>query len=253
MKHELVAVWVCYVCVPLLYLLLLPALAEFDPFGRGTFAIGGRLDGVTSFTWYPPDDSVSISRFVQTGAAGGAFAATTAPAINYVWTNKLSRAKRTIGMVIGATLLTAGWFALIVLPVSFGSHEAHALAWAVFLLGYAIHAVASLFVLAPCRFATAYVVASLPLVAGSSFLYFAHSLVWLIVQFVVAAVVLIHTPLLNTIAHPGETSHQPRSCWTRLACCRALLVVPIGASCPGPASGDGAALDGESSALGHAV
>ena len=214
-RWELRAVWTCYVLLPLAYLLLLPALSRLDPFSKGSFAIPGKIDGVTSPSWYPPHDSASISRYVQTGASGGAFAASTAPAIHYVWVNPFSRARRSIAMTVGAALLTGGWAGLILLPVSFGSHEAHAVAWAVFLTGYGVHAVACVCVIeqrSSCLMC--YVAATLPFVILSSFLYFIHSLAWLIVQYLVAASVLVFMPLVNTVAQwhqPGAVATQQRS------------------------------------------
>lgn len=232
--------WTFYVILPMLYLLLLPVLAQLDPFGRGTFAKSGRVDAVQSFTWYPPNDSASLSRYISSGAAGGSFAAITAPAIQYVWTNPLSRRRRTVAMAVGAGALTLGWFGLIVLPVSFGSHEAHAIAWALFLLGYAVHALACLAVHECSRCISIYVVATLPLVACSSLLYFTHTLAWLVVQFTVACAVLVHVPLLNTLLATREAKVPPRQgartscgglrerCCCACSCWRVLVLVPIG-------------------------
>ena len=59
-RCELRTVWACYVLLPLAYLLLLPVLSRLDPFSKGTFAIAGKIDGITSPSWYPPHPSAAL-------------------------------------------------------------------------------------------------------------------------------------------------------------------------------------------------
>lgn len=183
-------VWVASVIVPLMYLLLLPALSTLDPFGTGTFA--SAVDGISN---------VSISAYLNTAPANAGFALFTAPSVVYLCTNPVTR--RSCIANVGCGFFTFGYILLVLFPLGFASPFLHHLGFVLSIFGFFITALGMLLnINYSLLLFTIYIFVVLCNLFMLSTI-FLPSVIFVILEYVNAIFVLAYAPLVNTVGTVG--------------------------------------------------
>lgn len=207
-RFSTVVVWSVAVAVPLTYILLLPALSRFDPFGTSSFA-----HPLTS-------SNMSISKFLQNAPANGGFAAFSSPVIAYIWLNPLAQGAPFVRA--GSLIFTVGWLLSVLIPVGFSNGFAHSIAFGIGVAGTVLFSFALL-----CRVQRSFVLAGLfvlllvALVLSASL--FVMSDIWFVVaEYIAACLTIVFAPAVNYIGRPRQAtvhssglSNTPRSKFSR--------------------------------------
>lgn len=200
-RRSTIVVWTVAVACPITYLLLLPALARFSPFG--TFPFAAPLTATDK----------SISRYLESAPANGGFAAFTSPVVAYAWLNPLARDAPLVRL--GAAVFTVGWLLSILIPVGFSDGTAHSAAFAVAVTGTTLFSCS--LALRVQRSATVYTLLLLLLgtLALSAGLFAMSDIAFLVSEYVVAALTVLYAPTLNLIGTPVQPDTRARGRSTR--------------------------------------
>lgn len=186
---ELSLVWIFSFFVPMVYLLILPSLSRADPFIQDSF-----------FASKSETSDMSISSYLRNAPSNGGFAAFTSFAVVYTWTNEV--AKRGIVVRVGSFFFTLGWLLSILLPLGFSSSAAHATAFAIGMGGFILTTIGYILILECSRVVWFWFILliSFDIVAISTY---NKDFAFLFAEYIVAAVTLSFSPLVNTIGEPG--------------------------------------------------